>query len=175
MTTDATDRALAPDSPSARPSKATDDLDDLIDAFVMASRALIGVAVRSIEAAPFDVTVVQHRGLVRLETTGDLSIGALADQLGVNQSSVSRLCDRLERMQLTERIPSADDGRAVCVRIPRKGRRVVRTVHQLRRNEVRRILQRVPKARAREAANAMHAFAKAAGEHSEEGDYSLML
>src|SRR5690349_5239832 len=101
----------------------------------MASRALIGLAVRSIEAAPFDVTVVQHRVLVLLATAGELSIGALAEQLGVNQSSVSRLCDRLERMQLTERIPSPDDGRAVCVRITRKGRRVVRTVHQLRRDE----------------------------------------
>ena len=42
-----------------------DELDELAATFVTASRALVGIAIRSIEAAPVAVTVPQHRVLVK--------------------------------------------------------------------------------------------------------------
>jgi DNA-binding MarR family transcriptional regulator len=142
------------------------DLDQMTDAFLTASRALVGVAVRSIQDAPLEITVVQHRVLVLLEEEGDVSVGALAEQLNVNPSNATRVCDRLERLELVHRVPSEEDGRAVCVRITDKGRQVVREVTELRQAELLRILQRMPTAVARRAADAVEAFAAAAGRRS---------
>lgn len=157
---------LAPEdaAPARADQDSATDLGQVSDIFVTASRALIGVAVRAIEKAPLEVTLVQHRVLVLLEENGELSIGALAERLGVNQSSASRLCDRLERLQLVQRVPSDDDGRAVCVRITAGGSRVVADVHDLRQVEIRRILERLPRAEALRATRAVAAFARAAGE-----------
>src|SRR3954447_594042 len=96
---------------------ATKDLDELADTFVTASRALVGIAIRSIEAAPVAVTVVQHRVLVLLAADGPQAIGSLAQQLGVNPSNATRICDRLQRLELVHRTRPAHDGRAVHVTI----------------------------------------------------------
>ena len=70
----------------------------LADAFVIASRALVGIAIRSIQEVADDLTVVQHRVLVLTVSRGAQPIGAIASALGVNASSATRVCDRLERL-----------------------------------------------------------------------------
>jgi DNA-binding MarR family transcriptional regulator len=130
--------------------------------FVAASRALVGIVVRSIEAAEVGVTVVQHRVLVALDAEGDLSVGALAALLGVNPSNASRMCDRLERMGVVERIPSEEDGRTVTIHLTGDGRRIVEVVNGRRRDEIAEILGRMPRGEARRSVAAMQAFADAA-------------
>src|SRR3954471_8032566 len=89
--------------------------DQLVEGFVTASRALVGIAVRSIEAAAVPVTVPQHRVLVLLAAQGPMAVGDIAELAGVNQSNASRLCDRLQRLGLVSRQRASDDGRAVQV------------------------------------------------------------
>ncbi|WP_457202115.1 MarR family transcriptional regulator [Nocardioides sp. HB32] len=72
------------------------DSQELADAFVTESRALISVAVRPILDAPVDVTVAQHRVLVLLAARGDLTVGDIAGGLGVNPSNATRYCDSLQ-------------------------------------------------------------------------------
>src|SRR4051794_25988379 len=87
-------------------------LDHIAATFVTASRALVAIAIRSIEAAPVAVPVPQHRVLVLLAANGPQAIGTLAQQLGVNPSNATRVCDRLERLDLVRRAPPTSPRRA---------------------------------------------------------------
>jgi DNA-binding MarR family transcriptional regulator len=138
--------------------------DDLADAFLTASRALIGLAVRSIEAAPIDVTVAQHRVLVLLAARGDLSIGDLAGGLGVNPSNATRYCDRLQRLGLVHRARSVEDGRMVQVGLTQEGQALVMAVTERRRQEVDRVLERMTGPDAIRVVAALRAFNRAADE-----------
>ena len=138
--------------------------DDLADAFLTASRALIGLAVRSIEAAPVDVTVAQHRVLVLLAARGDLTIRDLADRLGVNPSNATRYCDRLQRLGLVHRARSVEDGRMVQVRLTQEGQALVTAVTERRRQEIDQVLERMTGPDAIRVVAALRAFNRAAGE-----------
>jgi DNA-binding MarR family transcriptional regulator len=138
--------------------------DDLADAFLTASRALIGLAVRSIEAAPVDVTVAQHRVLVLLAARGELTIGDLADGLGVNPSNATRYCDRLQRLELVHRARSVEDGRMVRVGLTQEGQALVTAVTERRRQEVVEVLERMTGPDAIRVVAALRAFNRAAGE-----------
>jgi DNA-binding MarR family transcriptional regulator len=116
--------------------------DDLTDAFLTASRALVGVAVHSVSAAPVDITVNQFRVLVLVAEEGR-SIGEIADHVGVNQSNASRQCDRLQRLGLVERTRHAQDARVVVVELTDAGHAAVEAVMQQRRDDVRRLLAAV--------------------------------
>jgi DNA-binding MarR family transcriptional regulator len=65
-----------------------------------------------------------YRALSRLAVAdqGGMRISELADALGLNESSVSRLADRLEEAGLTERCVCEDDRRGVYAFITDAGR-----------------------------------------------------
>lgn len=144
-----------------------DTVDELTDAFLSASRALVAVAIRSVDASPVDITVVQHRVLVLLASRGETSVGRIADHLGVNQSNASRICDRLQRLGLLGRARSAEDGRVVRVSLTPDGKRVVDAVTRHRRAEVRAVLERIPEVEADHVIEALAAFTAAAEEPPE--------
>jgi DNA-binding MarR family transcriptional regulator len=140
---------------------------ELADAFLTASRALAGMTVRSLNAAPVEVTLAQHRLLVLLGTGGDQTVGALALQLEVNPSNASRLCDRLQRLGLVSRDRSARDGRAVDVSLTAAGRELLETVRTYRRHEVQRVLESMSDVDVDAAVKALTAFGEAAHELGE--------
>jgi len=140
------------------------DREELADAFVTASRALVGMAVRSIAAAPVEITLTQHRALVLLANHGSQSIGALASPLGVNHSNASRLCDRLERLGLVARRRSESDARSVEISLTETGNDLLDRVDQHRRNEVMQVLTTMRQVDAKVAIRALAAFADAAHE-----------
>jgi DNA-binding MarR family transcriptional regulator len=140
------------------------DRDGMVDELLVASRAFVGIALRSIAAAPVDVTVPQHRLLVLLATRGPQKIGELAALLGVNQSNASRQCDRLQRLGLVERRGSDADRRVVEVVLTADGARLVDAVGRLRREELRAVLDRMDPVDARTVAAALRAFNAAAHE-----------
>jgi DNA-binding MarR family transcriptional regulator len=144
-----------------------DELDELAATFVTASRALVGIAIRSIEAAPVSVTVPQHRVLVLLAAEGPQAVGTLAQQLGVNPSNATRVCDRLQRLDLVRRSRSASDGRAVHVMITQSGRRLVDAVTDHRRREVSAVLRELSLGQVEALVTAMTEFNRAAHERDE--------
>jgi DNA-binding MarR family transcriptional regulator len=135
---------------------------DLAETLLGVSRALLAVAVRTVAAVPPGLTVVQHRVLVLVSEAGTLSVGAVAHELGVDQSTASRHCARLEAWGLLLRSRAAHDGRSVDVSLTPAGRRQVRAVHAARRAEVLEILDRMPDADARAAVSALRCFHEAA-------------
>jgi hypothetical protein len=87
--------------------------ESVVDAVLTASRVLVAIAARSLADVGDEVTLTQYRSLVVLASRGPQSVAALADELGVTPSTVSRLCDRLVRKRLVRRREDRRDRRAV--------------------------------------------------------------
>jgi DNA-binding MarR family transcriptional regulator len=152
------------------PAAAQDD--QLVDAVLGASRALVAVAARSLGDLAEDVTLAQYRVLVELAARGPQRVAELAGVLGVERSTATRMCDRLVRKRLIHRRRESRDRRAVQVALTGGGRSLVDRVTRRRREEISRILERLaPRDRAA-VRRALRAFADAAGTVPEQ-DWSL--
>ena len=93
-----------------------------------ASRALVGVAARSLGGLEADITLPQYRALVLLHEHRQLNAGSLAEHLGVKPSTMTGLCDRLARKGLIERGTSPSSRREVTLRLSRRGRALISAV-----------------------------------------------
>jgi DNA-binding MarR family transcriptional regulator len=143
------------------------EVDRATDSILLASRALVAVAARSL-AGVGDVTLPQFRALVVLARAGGVSVSDLAAELDVHPSTVTRLCDRLVRKGLVRRVPrTADDRREVTLSLTPLGRGMLRRVSTRRRRELVGIVERMSRADRRDAARALRAFTHAAGELDE--------
>ncbi len=140
------------------------DTDEIVDAVLAASRALVAVAARSIAQADSTVTLPQFRTLVALAARGPQNIGALAEELRVHPSTATRMCDRLVRSGLIERTPSPDSRREVEVRLAPQGADLLDRVTTGRRAAIREIVANVPSDLRRAMVDALQAFSDAAGE-----------
>ena len=146
--------------------------DELVDAFLAASRALVGVAARSLAELAEDVTLAQYRVLIELAARGPQRLADLAEVLRVDRSTATRMCERLVRKHLIQRRRIASDRRSVRISLSTSGRLLVKEVSARRRQEIARILRRLPAADRASALNSLRAFAEAAGEVPEQ-DWAL--
>jgi DNA-binding MarR family transcriptional regulator len=135
-----------------------------VDAVLTASRSLIAVATRSLGAAAEETTIAQYRALVVLASRGPQRMAALAGALDVAPSTAGRMCDRLVRKGLIRRHRARADRRAVLVSVTAAGRLVVDQATARRRALIAGILARLPADTQRAVAEALRAFADAAGE-----------
>jgi DNA-binding MarR family transcriptional regulator len=135
-----------------------------VDAVLTASRSLIAVATRSLGAAAEETTIAQYRALVVLASRGPQRMVDLAGALDVAPSTAGRMCDRLVRKGLIRRHRARADRRAVLVSVTAAGRQVVDQATARRRALIEDILARLPAGRQRAVAEALAAFADAAGE-----------
>ncbi len=131
---------------------------------LVASRALVGVAARSLSAVESEITLRQYRALVVLASKGEQNVGALADALDIAASTATRLCDRLIAKGLIERTTSPQNRRGVTVALSSDGQALVRFVTNRRRKEIRRILARLDDDARDRLLDAFAEFADAAGE-----------
>lgn len=153
-------------------SPAAKQEDQLVDAVLGASRALVAVAARSLGDLAEDVTLAQYRVLVELAARGPHRVAELAGVLGVESSTATRMCDRLVRKRLIHRRRENRDRRAVQVALTPGGRSLVDRVTRRRRHEITRILKRLPPRDRAAVLRALRAFADAAGTVPEQ-DWSL--
>jgi DNA-binding MarR family transcriptional regulator len=144
------------------------DADDLADAVLTASRVLVAVAARSLADHEDEVSITQYRALVVLASRGPQRPGDLAQTLGVDPSTATRLCDRLARKGLISRRRPGGDRREVRLDLTAAGRDLVDRVTTRRRQEIRRILAGVDGADRAGLVRAFRAFGEAAGETPEE-------
>lgn len=114
-----------------------------VDALLAATRALVGAAARSVATLDGELTLVQWRALVLLDTRGPMRARALAEHLGMRPASVTGLCDRLEEKQLVRREAGTADRREVVVALSTRGRRLVRDVMRRRRRDIERLVARI--------------------------------
>jgi DNA-binding MarR family transcriptional regulator len=124
------------------PSKTSTD--ELV-AFEVATRDLVGVALRSVEH--LEVSLPQYRLLLLLHGLGRASSTKCAEALGVAGSSVTRLADRLHASGHLVRGVDPDNRSVVTLELTNSGRRVVRQVTTRRRRQLSRVLDRLDPAR----------------------------
>jgi DNA-binding MarR family transcriptional regulator len=137
-------------------------LDEVVEAVLASSRALVAVSARSI-AGVKGVTLPQYRMLVVLDgATSNLS--QLARALDVAPSTAMRMIDRLEAAGLVVREVPAANRRETRLQLTAAGRRAVRTVNNRRRRDIRAVVERLPAGQRGQFAEAMAAFSAAAEE-----------
>lgn len=141
-------------------------LDAATSAFLVASRALVAVAARSL--AGEDVTLPQWRAMVILARSSSTTAGELAAALDVHQSTATRLCDRLVRKKLARRVADRDDRRLVIIVLTAPGRHVVERVTRRRADALGQIVSLMDADDREAAVRALTAFSTAAGEASED-------
>ncbi len=139
----------------------------MIEAAVTASRALVALAARSLADCDEDVTLPQYRMLVVLGMRGPRPSSSLAAALGVAPPTATRMSDRLVRKGLVGRRTNARDRRQVMLSLTPAGRRLLDTVTEHRRQEIRALLDGVPRERHPSLVEAFRLFAGAAGELAE--------
>jgi DNA-binding MarR family transcriptional regulator len=144
-----------------------EEIDDVVDAVLRASRVLVSVAARSLAGISDTVTLPQYRALVVLASRGPQNAGALADALGVHVSTLTRLCDRIVKKGLIARRESSSNRRQVELSLTTRGRRLVRSVTERRRREIAAIVARVPRSGRAAMVRALQTFGDAAGETAE--------
>ena len=126
------------------------------------SRTLVGVAASSLAATEDTITLVQYRALVMLGARGEQKVQSLAEALGIQPSTATRLCDRLIRKGYIDRAPSTTSRREVTLALSRQGRALVRAETARRRRAIRRIVERLDVETQLEIIDALGALSDAA-------------
>lgn len=139
------------------------DASDAAETLLYASRALVGVAARSL--ADVEVTLPQFRALVVISESPRTTVSALGSALGIHSTSASRLCDRLVRKRLIQRVEGSDDRRETELRLAAEGQRLVDRVSERRRADLLEIVERMGAEVTADVVRALQAFAAAADEH----------
>jgi DNA-binding MarR family transcriptional regulator len=152
-------------SPAPRsPGLANPSDEEVVDAVLRASRALVAVAARSLVEIDHEVTVPQFRALVILASRGPLNPGTFAEALGVHSSTATRMGDRLEAKRLITRQVPANNRREVVIALTPRARDLVDSVTRKRRREIARVVESVPDDLRQSMVHALRAFGDAAGE-----------
>jgi DNA-binding MarR family transcriptional regulator len=152
-------------TPAAATDRHTADIrTELVDALLTATRAMVGLAARSLADLDADVTLPQYRTLVVLAARGPQRVVDIATELGVNPSTGTRMCDRLVRKGLIRRYRSTADRRAVRLTLTPVGRHLVRAVTQRRRDELVALVDAIPDSAREPVTAALRALAAQSGE-----------
>jgi DNA-binding MarR family transcriptional regulator len=111
-----------------------------VEVLQQATRLLAGVALRSVEVLHGRVTLPQYRVLAVLADLGEARSGRVADALGLDASTVTRLVDRLAAAGHVSRSSDPTNRSAVTLQLTPSGRDLVAQVVGWRLRELTRIL-----------------------------------
>lgn len=136
--------------------------EELVSAIIASSRALMAIAVMSIETSPIEVTLAQFRALALLSTGGPQRMSDLSMGLQMSPSSFTRLVERLERKGLVERRPSPASRRSIELHLTSTGSGIVDIVMAVRRREVTAVIDAIAPGRRQAVRAAFADFADAA-------------
>lgn len=140
------------------------DIDAITDALVTASRLLVAISLRSVAAVDESLTLPQFRLLMVLSAQGAMKLSDLADQLGVNPSTATRMIDRLVLANLVRRQTNPASRREVVLDLTAGGASVVAEVTLGRRREIARIVESMPVRHRSGLVAALSAFGQAGAE-----------
>jgi DNA-binding MarR family transcriptional regulator len=126
--------------------------------------SLVNAWDRAQEVAGFGVSATQLRALAIIDRNHEMTISALAGELGTLLSSASRLCDRLEAAGLISRDTDPADRRAVAVSLSRNGNAVFAQLRERRQAEFARVLREMSPAAREALIEGLAGFHSAAGE-----------
>ena len=137
------------------------------DIVMTATRALVGLAARSLAEVSDDVSLAQYRVLVLLDGLGPQTMGQLAEYLGVNPSTVTRVFDVLVDKRFIRRRSAEGNRRSVRAELTALGRKRVDQVMSRRRQLIEAALARMTPEAQERLVRSLAEFAEAAGELSD--------
>ncbi len=117
------------------------------------------------ETAELPTSAAQLHVMLIVERNRDINLSGLAVQLGALVSSASRLCDRLEAAGFLHRV-TGTSRRAVMLRLSPEGRDLLDRLRRQRREDLSRVLARMPPAARTALATGLAQFRTAAGKSS---------
>lgn len=150
--------------PAGNATVADESLDMITDALLTASRLLVAISARSIAVVDETITIPQFRTLVILSHRGPVNLATLAGLLGVQPSTTGRMVDRLVSAGLINRRPHPSSRRELVAELTARGHEVVRRVTTHRRDEIARVVEKMPPRERRGLVRALTAFTTAGGE-----------
>jgi DNA-binding MarR family transcriptional regulator len=148
-----------PAVPSGLPDLASRE----VQAVMAAADVLLRVVARSVAEVEDTVNSPQLRVLVLIHSRGPQNLGGVAAELGVHASNATRICDRLVAAGLLERREDPADRRYIRLELTAKGKELVNSVLEHRRQAIAEVISRMPAGRRPALASALEAFADAAG------------
>lgn len=129
-----------------------------------ACRVLVAITARSMAAASEVTDLLHLRVLVVLSSGPPLSLGALADAVGIHLTRASRVCDRLVTRGLVDRADDPGNRRQLLLRLTPSGRDVVDRVMHERAEQIRPVIARMGVAERQSLIGALGEFARASGD-----------
>lgn len=135
---------------------------EIVDAVLAANRMFVAVATNALAGLAPDVTLAQFRALVLLDQHGAMTVGALAEALGVVPSTATRMCDRLTSKKLIRRMTDRGNRRRVTVSLSSEGRELIAHSTRRRAAEFTRLLDSIPAADQQRIADALRLLVSAA-------------
>ncbi|MDB5076298.1 MAG: transcriptional regulator, MarR family [Chloroflexi bacterium] len=104
----------------------------IIEATVAAYRRYWTAVLQSAEPiwSQLDLTILQLKGLILLEVRDKLTIGGIADGLGIGRPSASIIVEQLVQLGLTTRVEDTVDRRRSLVGLSDEGRELVARLHR---------------------------------------------
>ncbi len=139
-----------------------DAVDPDVTLFEALTRVLVGVAWDSAHAAPVGVTFPQIRLLLMLGDVGKVPSSRLAEVMGVNASSVTRLADKLQARGYVDRGTDERNRSVVTLEVTEAGRQAVVQVMERRHAALGAVLDRLAPDQRQAAADAARTFIAAA-------------
>ncbi|NQX37051.1 MarR family winged helix-turn-helix transcriptional regulator [Herbiconiux sp. VKM Ac-2851] len=136
---------------------------DVVNAALTASRALLAIVARSVAGALTSVTLPEVRLLVSLTSQGPQTMAELAAQQKMAPNLVESNIDSLAIPGFVT-ITGAVDESATRVQITPEGRAIVDEITERRRTELSSILSTLTPAEQQSILTAFELFAEAAGE-----------
>jgi DNA-binding MarR family transcriptional regulator len=141
----------------------TSDLADGTDEALSVLRAMVAIADSTL-ADVTELTLTQVRALRVVVERTPVTMGAVARELAVNPSSVTRACDRLLALDLLHRAQNPSNRRETLLAPTTAGRQVLDRVDHDRRAVLSAILGRLDPAARDAVTSAFAVFAEAAPE-----------
>lgn len=141
-----------------------DDIEAVTSALLTASRLLVAISARSLDAVDAGVTLPQFRMLMGLCTQGPMKLASLADLLGVNPSTALRMAERLSLAGMLTRRTNPNNRREIILEPAPAGHRLVEEVTARRRAEIARVVARLGAEQRAALVGALDAFVEAGDE-----------
>jgi DNA-binding MarR family transcriptional regulator len=148
--------------------------EDLVEALMRASRALVGIAAASVADEQL-VTLVQYRALVVIAGAPQCRVNDLAQALTVHPTTATRLLDRLVSKELVRRSGAPGDRRVASLTLTSRGAAIVRRVQARRRAAIERVVGHMGASSSAVVVGALRDFADAAGERSSVDQFGWAL
>jgi DNA-binding MarR family transcriptional regulator len=138
--------------------------EEIVDALLSMSRVLMGLTARTLDERNVDVTLSQYRALVVLASRGPQRTMDLADELGVQSSTATRMCDRLIRKGLVRRFQRTEDRRVSWLGLTESGKDLIGSTMLRRRDAIIHLVSQVGGPVPDGVASVLTALVTAAGE-----------